>query len=429
MSKSLKHITERAAEYSNISDSLDYELRGKRKLTYDGRWILRHREWVIRATQASILGGTLRPGKYREKTINERGKMRVIQSICLLRSIGIHAIMKVVEHDMDCTLIADTAASIKGRGGHYLLKRMLRDMRRDPVGTRYVYKDDIEKFYQSTSQDLLVEMLHKKIRDRRIVRILERWVRLLPAGVSIGMRPSQGIENMLLSLYIDHILKDREGAPYYRRYCDDKVVQASSYYSLTHYAEVIRQQTEAAGLRVKHTAQMWRIDERPIDFLGCEMYCDGKIRIRKHIKQRFARRWKRVLSRRRRRELIGSFYGICKHAHAEHLFRKITGIGMYHFTDIGFTYQRDGKKDFSARTTSLRQLTNVEVTVKDFETGINTREGKDRYVVLIETPEGEKKFFMNNDKMKKALDMAREKNMLPFSTTIKADGGYGYIFT
>ena len=85
MSKSLKHLTEEAAEYGNVADSLDYELRGKRKKTWSGRWILKHREWVIRATQASILGGTLRPGKYREKTINERGKVRTIQCISLLR--------------------------------------------------------------------------------------------------------------------------------------------------------------------------------------------------------------------------------------------------------------------------------------------------------------------------------------------------------
>lgn len=42
---------------------------------------------------------------------------------------------------------------------------------------------------------------------------------------------------------------------------------------------------------------------------------------------------------------------------------------------------------------------------------------------------GKRKFFTNNDKMKQALDMAREKNMLPFTATVKADGGYGYIFT
>ena len=429
MSKSLKHLTERAAEYSNISDSLDYELRGKRKQTWDGQWIMAHRERVIRAIQSSMLGGTMRPGRYREKTIRERGKVRQIQSISLLRSIGIHAMMKVVEHDIDRTLIADTAASIKGRGGLYLMKRMLRDMRRDPAGTRYVYKDDIEKFYQSTSQDLLMGVLRKRIRDRRAVRILERWVRLLPTGVSIGMRPSQGLENLLLSLYIDHVIKDREGAPYYRRYCDDKVVQAGSYYTLTHYADIIRKQTEDAELMVKSTAQMWCIEHRPVDFLGYKVFANGCIRIRKQTKQRFARRWHRVRSARRRKELVGSFYGVCKHAHAGHLFRKLTGINMHSFADIGFIYQRDGKKDFSARSISLRQLTNVEVTVKDFETDIKTSEGTGRYVVLIDCQEGERKFFTNNDKMKQALDMANEKNMLPFTTTIKADGGYGYIFT
>lgn len=429
MAKSLKHLTERAAEYSNIADSLDYELRGKRKQTWDGRWIMAHRERVIRATQQSILDGTFSPGKYRERTICERGKLRTIQSISLLRSIGIHAVMKVVEGDMDKTLISDTAASIKGRGSHYLLRRMVADMRRDPAGTRYVYKDDIEKFYQSTSQDVLMEVVRSKIRDRRMVRILERWVRMLPTGVSIGMRPSQGLENLLLSVHIDHIVKDRYAAPYYRRYCDDKVVQGGSMYSLTHYASIIRQQTEAAGLRVKRNAQMWCVDNRPVDFLGYKVFADGHISIRKTTKQRFARRWARVRSMRRRRELAGSFYGICRHADANHLFRKLTGISMHSFADLGFIYQRDGKKDFSAHSISLRQLTNVQITVKDFETGIKTREGKDRYVVLIDTQEGERKFFTDNDKMKQALDMARDKNMLPFTATIKADGGYGYIFT
>lgn len=430
MSKSYKHLTERAAEYGNISDSLDYVLRGKRKNTWYGRWILAHRERVVRATQTSILGGTFQPRKYREHIICERGKTRIIQSVTILRSIGIHAVMKVVEHDMDKALVADTAASIKGRGGHYLLRRMMRDMRRSPAETSCVYKDDIEKFYQSTSQDVLMAVVRRKIRDRRMVRILERWVRILPTGISIGMRPSQGLENLLLSEYIDHVVKDREAARYYRRYCDDKVVQAGSFYSLTHYARIISRQTEAAGLRVKANAQMWRTGCRPVDFLGYIVYADGHVRIRKSTKQRFARKWSRVRSRRRRRELIGSFYGLCRHANAQHLFRKLTGLDMHSFADIGFTYQRDGKKEFSAPTIKLRSLANVQITVKDFETEIKTREGEDRYVVLIETREnGECKFFTHNEKMKKALDMARDKNMLPFTTVIRADGGYGYIFT
>ena len=103
---------------------------------------------------------------------------------------------------------------------------------------------------------------------------------------------------------------------------------------------------------------------------------------------------------------------------------------MTTFAEIGFIYQRDGKKDFSQMTISLRQLTNTQVTVLDFETDIKTKEGEGRYIVLIRLGNGEeRKFFTNNDKMKKALDFARDKDMIPFDTTIKADGGYGYMFT
>ena len=430
MSKSIKHITEEAAEWVNIADSLDYELRGKRKKTWAGRWIVAHREWVIRATRASILGGTLRPGHYTEKTICERGKTRTIQCISLLRSIGIHAVMKVVEKYLDRSFVADTAASIKGRGSHYLLQRVLHEIKSDPSGTRLVYKDDIKKFYQSTSQDVLMDVVRKKIRDRRMNRMLERWVRMLPTGVSIGMRPSQGLENLLLSEYCDHVIKDCHGFAHYKRYCDDRLVMAGSWHELTRAVRVLQEQTANAGLEIHASAQCWQHKYRAVNFLGYVIRHDGRVSIRKSTKQRFARHWSRVRSKRRKRELVGSFYGICRHAHAGHLFRKLTGISMTKFSELGFIYQRDGKKEFSQQTISLRQLTNMEVTVLDFETDIKTKEGEGRYIVLVRLGSGEgRKFFTNNDKMKKALDFAREKGMIPFDTVIKADGGYGYMFT
>ena len=430
MAKSLKHLTEEAAEYSNVADSFDYELRGKRKRTHDGAWIIAHREWVIRATQASILGGTLRPSQYREKIIRERGKVRHIQCISLLRSVGIHAVMKVVERHLDKSFIPDTAASIKGRGSHYLLKRVLSDIRKDQSGTRFIYKDDIHKFYQSTSQELMMAAIRYKIRDRRLVRILERWVRMLPEGISIGMRPSQGLENMLLSIFCDHVMKDMYGFRHYKRYCDDRIVMAGSWHELTRAVHAMQATVNNAGLKIKESAQCWMHDNRPVDFLGYVIHRDGRIAIRKTTKQRFAKRWHRVRSVRRKRELIGSFYGICKHAHARHLFKKLTGIKMDEFSSLGFVYQRDGKKEFPVREIGLRKLPNTHVTVLDFETGIKTKEGDDRYVVLIQMPDGEqRKFFTNNDIMKKQLEFALEKGKIPFGATIMPNGAYGYIFT
>ena len=429
MSKSHKHIVEEAADYGNVADSLDYELRGSRGQTWAGRWIKAHREWVIRATQKSILDGTLKPGQYRDLEVCERGKVRQAQSITLLRSIGIHAVMKVVEARITPTFIADTAASIKGRGGTYLIRRVLRDLSRDPEGMRYVYKDDITKFYQSTDQDMMMDVIRKTFCDRRLVRILERWVRMLPKGMSIGMRPSQGLENLLMSIVLDHRIKDGLGCRHYYRYCDDKVNSAGTLYGLTGVIRQSREAVESVGLEVKPNAQVWDWHMRPVDFLGYVVYHDGNVKIRKHIKQRFARRWKRVRSRRRRRELIGSFYGVAKHAHARHLFRKITGLDMTTFAELGFVYQHDGKKEFAAEPIRLSRLVNKHVTVKDFETDVQTREGGGRYIVLVEHEGHEYKFFTNSQKMKAALDFAQEKNALPFETVIESLGGNaGYMF-
>lgn len=429
MSKSHKHIVEEAAEYGNIADSLDYELRGKRGDTWAGRWIKAHREWVIRACQSSILGGTLRPGRYRNLEVRERGKIRQAQSITLLRSIPIHSIMRVVEKRITPTFVADTAASIKGRGGTYLLKRILRALHSDPVGTRYVYKDDITKFYQRTSQDLMMQVVRKTFRDRRLVRILERWVRMLPEGVSIGMRPSQGLENLLLSIFFDHVIKDQMGVKHMHRYCDDKMMECGNLYGLTEAIRMERRLMADIGLEIKPNAQVWDWRKRPVDYLGYVIRHDGKVSIRKHIKQRFARKWRSVRSRRRKRELIGSFYGVAKHAHARHLFRKLTGIDMTTFAEIGFVYQHDGKKDFAAEQIKLARLSNKQVTVKDYETGIKTREGDDRYVVLVEYDGRDYKFFTNSKKMKAALDYANEKDMIPFEATIIDLGGNnGYMF-
>lgn len=429
MARTHKHITEEAAAYDNVADSLDYELRGARGETWAGRWIKANRERVIRAIQHSILGGTLRPGRYRNLTVKERGKTREAQSITLLRSIGIHAVMKVVEARLTPTFISDTAASIKGRGGTYLIRRLLHQLHTDREGMRYVYKDDIRKFYQSIDQDVMMQVVRRTFRDRRLVRILERWVRMLPEGVSIGMRPSQGLANLLLSIYLDHVLKDRDGAGHYQRYCDDRAIEDGSLHTLTAHIRTTRRQTRQAGLDIKPNAQVWPWEKRPIDFLGYVVYYDGQVEIRKHIKQRFARKWRTVRSRRRRRELIGSFYGVAKHAHARNLFRKLTGIDMNTFAELGFVYQRDGKKDFSCEQVRLSRLANKKVVVKDYETDIRTREGDGRYVVLVEQDGREQKFFTNSQKMKAALDFASQKQMLPFEATIVDLGGNnGYMF-
>ncbi len=383
------YIVQQAAEYDNLNESFDYHVCGAFKRTPYGQYLVEHRQETIEKLQKEILEGTLAPGDFVTRKIKERDKEREIQMITMIPTIGIHAVMRVVEKYIDPSLIADTAASIKGRGGIYLLKRIIRDFKNDFEHCQYIYKDDVEKFYQNIPQDDVMELIHCKFKDKKLIDIIERFIRLLPVGISIGMRPSQAFANLYLSVYVDHLLKDKNGVKYYRRYCDDRVLQAGNYYELTKNIRIMNEGTKLAKQKIKPSAQCFNIYDRPLDFLGYVIYADGKIRIRKHIKQRFARKWNKVKSIKRRRELIGSFYGISKHAHSANLFKTITGIKMATFAELGYKPKdKNGKKQFNAQTVSISKLYGVPVKLIDFEYVEHVRNFNSmRIVMLLELEE------------------------------------------
>lgn len=437
MTKRHGYIIEEIVTDENMNESFDYVMRGKkRKTSRSGRYIMKHRESIISDLKRRIGDGSFRVSGYREYVINERGKERKIQSIPLSDRIALNAIMRVVERYLNRRFIADSAASIKGRGGHYLFKRMKEDMENNPESTSYVYVFDLRKFYESVNQDKMMEVIRRYFKDKKLIGILEGCVRMLPEGMSIGLRSSQALCNLFLNHFLDHEIKDGMGVRYYRRYCDDGRVNEGSLYALTPIVRKVHECVERSGLTVKGNEQLYCIRDRDIDFLGVRLFSDGKMEIRKHIKQRFARRWKRVKSGKRKQELAASFYGIAKHAHAKHLFKSITGLRMRDFSDFGLNFEaKDGKKRFDCNAYPLGDLQNRTIVVEDYETGVKTREGEGRYVVKFSSEElGNGKFFTNSEEMKQMLDkIAGIKDGFPFRTTIERQsfgkGNTKYSFT
>lgn len=143
------YIIEEIIEYSNMSESFDKVLRGKkRKRSRQGRYLLAHREEVIKELTEQIANGSFRVSGYRERTIHEYGKERNLQILSMKDRIGVHAIMSVVDAHLQRRYIRTTAASIKERGTHDLMKFIRQDMQHDPKGTQYGYKFDIRHFYE-----------------------------------------------------------------------------------------------------------------------------------------------------------------------------------------------------------------------------------------------------------------------------------------
>lgn len=314
------YIIEEITDYSNMAESFKQVLRGKkRKRCSQGKYLLAHQEEVIQELTGQIADGSFKVSGYREKEIIEGGKLRRIQVLSMKDRIAVHAIMAVVDKHLKKRFIRTTSASIEGRGMHDLMKYIQRDLQEDPDGTRYCYKFDISKFYENVKQDFVMYCVRRVFKDKRLIKLLDGFVRMMPEGISIGLRSSQGLGNLLLSVYLDHYLKDRYGIRHFYRYCDDGVVLGNAKSELWVIRDTVHEQLGEIDLKVKANERVFPVDEG-IDFLGYVIYPDH-VRLRKRIKQKFARKMHEVKSRKRRRVLIASFYGMAKHANCIMLFK------------------------------------------------------------------------------------------------------------
>jgi len=434
------YVIEEIIKRENLEESFDTVVRGSaRKALAEGKWLIAHRRLFLDELAAEIARGEITLSPPRDKDVNEHGKLRHIQVFDMKSRIKVNAVMSVVDRHIRRRFIRTTSASIKGRGMHELKAYIERDMRQDPT-LRYWYKFDIKKFYETTRQDFVMYCVRRCFKDARLIHIISTLVQVIPGGVgmSMGLRASQGLCNLLLSVFLDHYLKDRLGVRHFYRYCDDGLIGSGSKPYLWKCRDFVNTQIESIGQRVKPNERVFPIEEG-LDFLGYVIYTD-KSRLRKRIKQDFARKLKRVKSRKRRRQLVGSLYGMAKHCDGMNLMRTLLYPSEFNkirrkaqkerlrkkmkdFSQLGVTYTpKDGKKRFANGTTQLRQLVNVRIEVLDFERDVQTKNGLRHLVQFRDTRNGSlSKFFTACDEMKSNLEQIEELGEFPFSTTIAAE--------
>lgn len=428
------NIIQEIIEHRNMSDSFDQVLRGTvRKQCREGKELLAHREEVIANLQREIADGTFTVTEYRERDIYEYGKHRRLQIVAMERRIGCNAIMNVVDKHLHARYIRTSGASIKKRGTHDMMLQVSRVLKDNPH-IRYAYQYDIRHFYDNVVHKVAKDAFAHVFKDKILLKILGSLIDMLETGISFGLRISPATGNLILSIHLDHHLKDEMGVKHFFRYCDDGLVLAETKAELWLIRDAIHEMLEAIGLEIKPNERVFPVSEG-IDFVGYKIYPDHVL-LRKRIKKKFAAKIKKIKSRKRRHELIASFYGMTKHADCANLNNKLIGVEtMKSFKDLKVTYQpANGQKFFPGDTISIRDLVNLEIIVHDFQLGVKTREGEDRCVVSIEMGGQMKKFITNSDEMKNVLSQIGEmQDGFPFETTIKAqsfgNGKTKYVFT
>lgn len=293
---------------------------------------LQDRDRLLQKLRRELLTETYVSSEYRMFTIHEKGKERLVADLPLYPDRILHwAICLAVEDKLNAKLIAQTYASIPGRGFHQAVHQVYTYVRNDPKA-KYALVMDVRKFYQSIDLDVLKKKLEAVIKDRRFLRLMFRLLDEYPCGgLPLGNRYSPMLANLYLS-NLDHLLKETHHVHYYVRFMDDMCVIGYSKPWLRRILGVVQGALAEDGLTLKGNYQIFPIDSRGIPFLGYRIYSDH-ILLKRRNKVKMMRAAGRVLSHcKASGEMsahdmgtVASYRGMLKWCNGRHLDKKIFG--------------------------------------------------------------------------------------------------------
>lgn len=306
-------------------------------------------------------------GKYNIFLIKDP-KYRIIMSQNINDKIINHLMADILIKVLEPSLINTNVASRKNKGtsfGIKYLKKYLNNM----SGEVYALKFDISKFFYNIDHDVLKEMLKRKIKDKKYLKVLfkiidstdedyvnECIIRLkkkeinylknsnlsdkdnrideverIPIykkgkGLGIGNVVSQILAIFYLS-DLDHFIKEKLHIKYYIRYQDDGILLSNDKEYLKYSLKEINDFVLRYGLRLNDKTRIINVSKNGVDFIGFRFYIiNGKIilKVRNDCKKRFKRKMKLIEKGKieNSENVIASYKGHFKLGRCFNLFKK-----------------------------------------------------------------------------------------------------------
>ena len=213
---------------------------------------------------------TYRPGKYRTFEISDP-KRRTISVSPFEDRVVHHAVVNILEPVYERRFIYDSYATRKDKGTHKAVRRAQTFLRTN----KFYLKMDIHHYFDSVVQDTLINIIETKIKDQRVMRLIEKIIRNGGDGVKglpIGNLTSQFFANCYLDVF-DHWIKDENREKYYIRYMDDIVIFSNDKEHLKNMRDYCRYELKnRLGLSLKEKATYINTRQNGLSFLGTRIF-------------------------------------------------------------------------------------------------------------------------------------------------------------
>ena len=280
-----------------------------------------------------IRNGKYRFGEYREFVIYEP-KKRIIKSLPY-RDRVVHQwyIEEFIKPYFMKVFINETYACLDEKGTHkavYNVQKQMRVAKNIYGSDYYVLKTDIKKYFYSIDKSILMNILKKRISDKRLLEfsylILDDGTNI---GIPIGNYTSQFFANIYLN-ELDHYVKDELKIKLYTRYMDDQIFLLKNKEEAKKvFLQVEKYITEKLNLRLNKKSKYFP-NKKGIDFCGYVIF-PTHIKLRKRFKNKLKKNinlWVKLKSKSRLNEekfylSYNSFKAHGLHSNSYNFFNKI----------------------------------------------------------------------------------------------------------
>lgn len=352
--KRYNNLYSKICEEDNIRLAIKKASNGKKKRKVVQK-IIANEDYYVSELKSMLENKTYIPSPYIEKKIYDGSnkKERIIDKPKFYPDQIIHwCIMLQLEPLLEKRFYYYTCASIKGRGllrGANYIKRILVN---DKKHTKYCLKLDIKKYYPSIDNEILKAKFRKIFKDKDLLDILDLIVDSHNKGIPIGNYTSQWFANFFLS-DLDFYIKEDLKVKHYIRYMDDMVLFSSNKKELHEIRKQIEIYLRKENLTLKNNWQLFKVDNRPINFLGYRFF-RGYTTLRQNLFLRIRRRTKKIYKKGKLNYLdscsIISYMGWLKHCNSFKYCYKY----VYPFVNI-----KDCKERVSYESTKHNQTYNT----------------------------------------------------------------------
>lgn len=262
--KRINNIFNQICEQTNIEEADDNARKGKHNIGIVKHDL--HREEDNKKLRELLINGNYKTSKYTVFKIYEPKERTIYRLPYYPDRITHWCIMLIMEKIWTNIFIKHTYSCIKGRGIHKLAKDLKKDLKNNPIDTKYCLKLDIRKFYPSINHDILKQIIRRKIKDKKLLLLLDNIIDST-SGVPIGNYLSQFFANLYLT-YFDHWLLEEVKIKHYYRYADDIVILSDNKEFLHKVLILIKLYLKyKLKLVLKPNYQIYPVDSRELTLL------------------------------------------------------------------------------------------------------------------------------------------------------------------